>query len=877
MIGKSFAHYEITEQIGVGGMGAVYRARDTKLDRDVAIKVIPPAMSDDPERIARFQREAKTLASLQHPNIASIYGFEEIDGVRFLVMELVEGMDLSVHLKDGALAEHDAVEIIRQVASGLNEAHRSGIVHRDLKPANVMLTPDGTVKVLDFGLARAATPDGSSINDPVLSPTITAAMTQAGTILGTAAYMAPEQARGKAVDHRADIWALGTILYELLTGQRLFVGETTTDVLASVIKVAPELDELPADTSLSVRRMLRRCLQRDPRRRLDSAADVVLELDDDETPAAIMATGPVGRILPWAAAVVLGAFLIFTWLRPAPATGPVFRQQYDLAMPDFVESNSAYKPVASPDGRWIAVALLDSLRTQRVMLHSLETGTRIFVENSDGGNFPFWSPDSRFLGFFHEGGLSKLHLESGTVEIITTDIEFSPRGGTWSTEGKILFAPGSNTGLALVDAAGGPVIAVTSVDSTMVDGSDRWPRFLPDGNRFIFTKWSNVQTGRAGKGGIFLGSLDGTVSRQLLRDLSGAEISTDGSLFFQRNGRLMAVDFGLKSGSVSGEPLLVSDSVGFRDSNGQLCMSANSFGQVFYCEHNPNEGLRLRWIGRDGQPVDDFGQDLPLTLGLDLSPDGLHYATEILDEEGSVQVWIGDVERESFARLSRFENDCWGATFSPDGREALYGVQGATGTGLYRHLISGAKAAEMIIGFDNNHEYATAGHWFAQDQVLVSRPDYQTGTTGIMLLDLQSETLTEVLVAEFNQREARMSPDGRWLAYVSDESGIPEVYIRNWPELDNKWQVSREGGLSPHWREDGGEVTFRSIRQTEMRAVDFQVEQGEPTIGIPYLVTPLARGFRFTVLTSDHQKYLVGVSTADPELPPVRMLSNWRN
>ncbi|MDX2474915.1 MAG: serine/threonine-protein kinase, partial [Candidatus Krumholzibacteria bacterium] len=322
MIGKTFAHYEITEQIGVGGMGAVYRARDTRLDRDVAIKVIPPAMSNDPERVARFQREAKTLASMQHPNIAAIHGFENVDGVRFLVMELVEGADLAAQLKNGPLPEHEAVEIIRHVAAGLNAAHRNGIVHRDLKPANIMLTPDGTVKILDFGLARATSPDVDQTSDPGLSPTLTAAMTQAGTILGTAAYMAPEQARGKSVDHRADIWAMGTILFELLTAQRLFVGETVTDVLASVIKIAPDLDELPADTSRSVRRMLERCLQRDPRRRLDSAADAILELDEDEVEVTAATVNSRRSFLPWIPAVLLGLAAVMLWFRSTPEPEP---------------------------------------------------------------------------------------------------------------------------------------------------------------------------------------------------------------------------------------------------------------------------------------------------------------------------------------------------------------------------------------------------------------------------------------------------------------------------------------------------------------------------------------------------------------------------
>ncbi len=645
-------------------------------------------------------------------------------------------------------------------------------------------------------------------------------------------------------------------------------------MLASVIKIAPDLEELPKDTSPSVRRMLQRCLQRDPRRRLDSAADAILELDD-EVAATETTASPRHSFLPWIPAVLLGLALAVTWFRPAPETQPEFRQQYDLALPGYVESSLAYKPVASPDGRWVAFSLQDSLRTVRIMLHSLETGDQSFVENSVGAIFPFWSPDSRFLGFFQPGGMRKLHLESGTVQVVTTNTKFSARGGSWSTEGKILFAPGSNDGLMLVDAEGGPTETITTVDSIMVDGSHRWPQFLPDDRRFVFTMWSNVLAGRSGKGGIYLGSLDGSPSRQLLRDVSGAVVSPGGDLFFHRNGQLMVVDFDLKSASVTSEPRLVTDSVGFRDANGLLGMSANSQSTIFYCEHDPDAGLSLGWIERDGRRSDDFRQDLPLTLGLDLSPDRQHYVTEILDEEGSVQVWIGDARRGSFARLSRFDNDCWGATFSPDGREVVYGVQTTGGGALYRHSISGANAAQKIIEFDSYNEFTTAGHWFAPDLMLVSRPDPTTSATGILLLDVQQETTTPVLVAEFDQQDPRLSPDGRWLAYVSTESGISEIYVRNWPELDNKWQVSRRGGTRPHWNESGSEIAFQSIRQLEIRAVDFQVEHGEPQISLPSLVTPLERSIRFAAYTADHQKYLVGLSKADPELPPVRVLMSW--
>ncbi|MDX2473435.1 MAG: protein kinase, partial [Candidatus Krumholzibacteria bacterium] len=724
-------------------------------------------------------------------------------------------------------------------------------------------------------LARATSPDGDQTSDPGLSPTLTAAMTQAGTILGTAAYMAPEQARGKTVDHRADIWAMGTILFELLTAQRLFVGETVTDVLASVIKIEPDLNELPKDTSRPVRRMLERCLQRDPRRRLDSAADAILELDDDEVEATATTVSSRRSFLPWIPAVLLALALAVIWFRSAPEPEPGFRHQYDLALPEFIESESAYIPVVSPDGRWVAISLQDSLRTVRLLLHSLETGEQIFLENSVAATFPFWSPDSRFLGFFQPGGLRKLHLESGAVQIVTTEAKYGARGGSWSTDGKIIFAPGSNDGLLLVDAEGGPTDVITTVDSTMADGSHRWPQFLPDGQHYVFTMWSNILAGRADKGGIYLGSLDGSPPQRILRDVSGAVVSLAGQLFFHRSGQLMAVDFDLATGSVTSDPQLVAEAVGFLDSNGLVGVSADAQGSVFYCQYGPKADLALSWLGRDGRKIEGFEQSLPLTAGLELSPDGRHYVTEILDDEGSVQVWVGDPRRQSFTRLSRFDNDCWGATFSPDGREVLYGVQTTSGGALYRHDISGANAAQLAREFTTYNEFSTAGHWFAPDQVLVTTADSLTNSAGIHLLNLQDNSLESVLVAEFDQRDARLSPDGRWLAYVSTESGIAEVYVRNWPDLDSKWEISRRGGNLPHWNAAGTEIVFQAIRHMEIRAVDFKVEDGEPQISLPHRVTRLARTVRFTSYSADHQKYLVGMSKSDLELPPVRVLINW--
>jgi Tol biopolymer transport system component len=879
VIGRTLAHYEVTAKLGQGGMGEVYRARDTKLDRDVAIKVLPREMSGDPERVARFQREARTLASLQHPNIASIYGFDDVDGVRFLVMELVEGEDLSQKIDRGPLGEDEAVEIVRKVAAALDAAHAMSIVHRDLKPANIKLTPDGDVKVLDFGLARAYSGDPDQDGDPTLSPTITAAMTQAGTILGTAAYMSPEQARGRFVDHRSDNWAMGVIFFEMLTGQRLYAGETITDVLAAVITIEPDLDRLPESVSPASRRMLRRCLQRDPRRRIRAAADALLELDDpveEIATAARDASGGRKTWLPWSiTGLVVVIALLAQWMGGGAPADRVEPREYDVFFGAHLRADAVNVPTISPDGRWIAIALSDSVGWPITMLRSLTDGETRVLEGNAAGQFLFWSPDSRYLGYAANGRLHKLHVETMSAQAIGESSQLFSRGGSWSIHDQILFAPNANSGLLLIDSDGSGVIEATTLDSTLVDGSHRWPKFLPDGRRFLFTLWSNLPEERASAGGIYLGSLDGDPPRRLLRDVSEAAFAPSGKILFHRDGRLMAVGFDADAGEVRGDARVVAQQVAYSTTSGELGATVSSASELVYSSLQFETDAQFQSIDLGGGDLRDVGVPLKAVFGFVLNAQGDRFGVEILDDVGSVQVWIGDIKRGTFSRLSRIENDCGGVGFSPDGREAAYVVTIGDRTELYRHDVNGARDAQLILRVQGRSALERVEHWFDDGQMLVAGYPEAGGVRQIHLVDVESGEIAPLLADVYAHGETQISPDERWIAYTSFESGRPEVYVRSWPDMAMKWQVSRDGGSRPNWSPDGSELVFYSMAALELRSVSFAVTDGDPSIGLPQRKMALTPDMEWPTLNPQHDRLYYARMANPGVLPPVKIVFGW--
>jgi Protein kinase domain/WD40-like Beta Propeller Repeat len=658
--GASIAHYRIVSKLGEGGMGAVYRATDTKLSRDVAIKVLPPAFAEDAARMARFEREAQVLASLNHPNIAAIYGIE----AGAIVMELVDGADLA-----GPVPVDAAIAYAKQIAAGLEAAHEKGIVHRDLKPANIKVTPDGTVKLLDFGLAKA-TETAQSASMATQSPTLSLAMTQAGMILGTAAYMAPEQARGKAVDRRADIWAFGVIFFELLTGGLLFGGgETVSDSLAAVLTREPDFGKLPADTPPRVRRLLERCLCKDPKLRLRDIGEARIALNEPEQvpPVALL---PAKRAwLPWALAATLAVAAGALWLRPkTPDAAPVLTR-VAIPLPTGVtlpRASAAPQAVPSPDGRQLVyVGAIDG--QEYLFLRPMGSLSARRLEKTEGATQPFWSPDGQFIAFFADQRLKKIPVSGGSpqtvCEIGSGDSGNNTNGGTWSRDGVIVFAEGLGAPLQRVSAAGGAAKAATSLKQTG-DLSHSWPQFLPDGRHVLYFALSKD----AARTGAYVQELGSSQRVLVLRTPYRAVWAPPGCLLFVQEGTLFAQRMNPKTFQLEGEPAPIAEDVSVNEGNGRSPMAVSETGVLIYRGVRSVRNSQLTWFDREGKPIGTVGAPGGY-FRLTLSPDEKNVALTVRSGTGKWDAWLMDLATAVPARLTR-DGKIWyaGLAWSPDSR-----------------------------------------------------------------------------------------------------------------------------------------------------------------------------------------------------------------
>jgi Tol biopolymer transport system component len=816
--GTKLGSYEVIAPIGAGGMGDVYRARDTKLGRDVAIKVLPANFVNDPERLSRFQREARMLAALNHANIATIYGLEQSGGVTCLVMELVSGETLAERVKAGPLGIEEALKIAAQIAEALEAAHEKNIIHRDLKPANVKVTPEGKVKVLDFGLAKAFAGDAAS-DDPSNSPTLSAAATMQGMILGTAAYMSPEQARGKACDKRTDIWAFGCVLYELLTGRQAFQGETTTEILAAVLRGEPDWQALAASTPAKIRDLLGRCLQRDLRRRLHDAADARIEIEEAlATPATaeptaavkgLRALGRQGLILSVGTLLLVAAIAsLVTWnLRPSPSPQPVSRTVITLPRGQQLAGLENGPAVAlSPDGTHIAYVALQG-GTQQIYLRAMDSLDAKPVPGTEGAFNPFFSPDGQWVGFFAGAKLMKVSVSGGAATNLGDAV--NPRGASWGSQGMIAFAPATVSAIQQVPDAGGIPQPLTRFEKG--EASHRWPELLPGGKALLFVggssgvSFSNAQ--------VLVQTIGAGQPRMLIQGGSNPRYAPSGHLVYAQGGSLMAVPFDPQRLAVTGAAVPVVEGVLQSSVNGDAQYSFATTGSLVYVPGGVQATQRrLVWVSRNGaeQPVPAPMRAYQFPR---LSPDGRRVAVSIQEQE--TQVWLYDLSRETLAPLTFEGSQNYNAVWTPDGKRIAFQSDKEGPLNLFWQLADGSGGLERLTTSESNQFPIS---WSPDGQLLAFVEINPTTQRDIWVLRMGDPSAGSgrvrkaqpFLRTRFDESVPRFSPDGRWLAYISNESGHFEIYVQPYPGPGGKWQISTEGGTEPVWNPNGRELFYRS-------------------------------------------------------------------
>ncbi len=881
--GTRLGPYEILAPIGKGGMGEVYRAHDTKLKRDVALKVLPEAFARDADRMARFEREARVLASLNHHNIAQIYGVED----RALVMEFVEGES-----PKGPMAFDDAWKIASQIATALEYAHSKGVVHRDLKPANVKVTPEGVVKLLDFGLAKAFQNPGTTASAGEIaenSPTLTMGATQAGVILGTAAYMAPEQAKGRSVDQRADIWAFGVVLYELLAGERLFKGDDVSEILAGVIKEKPDFSKVPE----RARPMLQRCLEKDPKNRLRDIADLDLLLVGQASGLPpVQAKGLLYRLWPAAAGLlaILAAIALWAPWRKPPAPPEVVK--FEILPP---EKTTFGKFAVSPDGRKIAFYTESSGRGG-LWVRSLDSVESQLVAGAPAGGLPtfFWSSDSRFLAF--PGGdnfnkLMKVDLTGAPPQTVC-EIKSIIVGGSWNRDGTILFGSVAPGGLWRVSAAGAAAATpLTVVDASRQEQGHYSPVFLPDGKHFVYLRLSSVPE----NSGIYIGSLDAKPEQQGLKRLVAtnfnpviAPSSDPGSvvLLLLRENALLAQPLDLAKLEMTGDPVRVAAGVGSQLEFGSFGVSTNG---VLAYRKGSAQGFTappLVWLDRAGTNLGAAGIE---GLSLRLGPAAARVAVDRTDPTGNDDIWLYDFARKASTRLTTNAANEYDPVWSPDGAHVAYGSFRSGGSGLYQMPSNGSGGEETLLA--PGGRIGELNDWSRDSHFLLYSEVNSKTKSDLWILPMAPIKAGEArkpepyLNSEFNETEGQFSPNGHWIAYVSDESGRTEVYIQPFPlgaGGGGKVPVSTGGGVMPRWRQDGKELFFVTDGGDVM-AVDV-TDTPSLKVGIPKRLfnAPISNinpNYYTWDAAPDGKRFLVessaGRETAAPS--PITVVLNWRS
>ena len=861
--------YEILRQIGAGGMGEVYKARDTRLERMVAVKVLPPHMSASPDVRQRFEREAKTISQLSHPHICALYDVGREGETEYLVMELLEGETLSDRLAKGPLPLEQTLRYGTEIADALDKAHRQGIVHRDLKPGNVMLTKSG-VKLLDFGLAKALISPGGrgGVGEGLTSQPTQAKVTQEGTILGTFQYMAPEQLEGKEADARSDIFAFGAVLYEMATGKTAFSGASRASLITAIMSEdPPAISSVQRMSPAALDRVVKTCLAKDPDDRWQSARDLMSQLRwiaEGNSQAASLPTVVARRKslerFAWAAALIVAAAAAWMLgLRSRPSNAAPIR--LSLTAPE--KTTFGLGSALSHDGR--SLVFVGTREGKQLLWLRLLSGFEARpLAGTDAAVNPFWSPDNKFIGFFTDSKLKTIEVASGAVKNLCDLSSVEPiSGGTWSPDGVIVFSPDTHSPLYRVSASGGAPARLTELVKERNEGAHCFPEFLPDGRHVVFYVLGGAQDG------IAVTSLDSREKRLLIPHAWRAAYASPGFLLFLREEKLMVQPFDAAHSRLSGEPVPIAEKVDWHFSaadNGVLAYRAGA-----------SDVRQLRWFDRSGRELAKVGRPGDY-LEPSLSPDGTRVAVGVGTWTPAGDVWLLELSRGSLSRLTSHPTDDITPVWSPDGKEIVFASNRNGQFDLYRKDAGGTGAEELI--FQSSADKFPSDWSRDGKYVLYYTVDPKTKADLWMVPMSGEHKPTPFLQTEFNETNALFSPDGRWVAYNSDESGTPETYVRPFPPAGGKWQVSTQGGVQPAWRSDGKELYYLALDGKIMAAEvnpgsDFAAGLPVPLFESGLRPEGLTESRSSFVVAPDGQRFLVNTNAEEAARVPITVVVNW--
>jgi len=877
----TIAQYCVISKIGEGGMGEVYRARDTKLGRDVAIKVLPGAFSEDSERLRRFEQEAQAVGALNHPNILVIYHVGTHDGAPYIVSELLEGETLRERTAGAALPQRKAIEYALHIAHGLAAAHEKGIVHRDLKPENLFITNDGRVKILDFGLAKQ-TGAGGGTQSQTEVPTRRIA-TDPGVVMGTIGYMSPEQLRGKPADHRSDIFSFGAILYEMLSGRRAFHGESAADTTGAILKEdPPDLSDTNQNIPPALERLVNHCLEKNPQARFHSASDLAFALEAISDSSGVSSRtltartslpvrSRMGKQLPLMVAALMAlAFVaalpfVVLYFRRAPQDPRATR--VSIPLPE--KLTSFYNPVISPDGRRLVFNGSQASGKSLLYIRALDSFDAQPLAGTEGADFPFWSADSRFIAFFADRKLKKVEISGGPPQTLCNAP--NGRGGTWNSNGVIIFAPNDLGGLYRVSATGGEPTSLTAPDKSRQETTHRWPYFLPDARHFLYFIRSSQPQNRA----IAVGVLDGNETTRLMNGESNVAYAPPGYLLFWRDRTLLAQAFDDGKLQLAGDPFPVAEQVGYVQPNSYAVFSVSGNGILIYRRGTFSNRNQPTWFDRKGNRLGTIGtiSDYSATQ---LSPDEKRVALEQWDSQAiSTDIWLFELARGAGSRFTTNPAFDSMPVWSPDGNRLALSSNRDGQYDLYQKPASGIGNEEVLLKSDN---LKIANDWSADARFIIYEGRDLKQNFDVWVLPLFGDGKPfPLLQTEFNEQSAQLSPDGKWIAYVSDESGKFEVYVQSFPASGGKWKVSTDGGHHPLWRGDGKELFYmapgRKLMAVEVKASStFEVSVPQELFETRIAGATFRRGYD---VTADGQRFLIITQLEEEKPSPISVVLNW--